>query len=286
MERRRPAALHQTVRFHRATDQLGAEGQQHPAVLGTLSLTPASVVFIDDNPVERAAVQAELPGIRVIGADPFLVRRILLWSPETQRPYLTSESRQRESMLRRQIERETEKASLSRSDFLASLSTRVTLWTVPDTGHPSFTRVFELVNKTNQFNTTRAALGQCRIQRFPAGRRHGPRLFGIRQIHRLWHRRCRLPERRIDLSIRHELPRARHGCRNRGDERAHLHGDERETWRVANGAYRRDRGQYAMPLSIYKMWVCRGSAKQLYVGRSERVSDFRGRSHDRSLKTR
>lgn len=122
-------------------------------ILDQLSLTPKSVVFVDDNPIERESVKAALPGIRVLGSDPFVVRRILLWCPETQVPARSNESKRRADMLKSQIGRESQKATMSRSDFLASLNSNITMWEISDSSHPSFTRVHELVNKTNQFNT-------------------------------------------------------------------------------------------------------------------------------------
>jgi FkbH-like protein len=118
-----------------------------------LGLTARSVVFVDDNPVERESVRAAHPGIRTLGADPFIVRRVLLWAAEMQVPLRTSESAGRESMLRQQVERETERRSVPREEFLAGLGLHVTLWRIDDTQHATFSRVFELVNKTNQFNT-------------------------------------------------------------------------------------------------------------------------------------
>ncbi|MCF4129211.1 HAD-IIIC family phosphatase [Methylobacterium sp. SyP6R] len=124
------------------------------AILQKLSLTPASAVFVDDNPVERESVKAALPGIRTIGSDPFVIRRILLWSPETQIAKRSSESQRREQMLRQQFAREEERASMSREDFLSGLGSTLSIWEVADHGHRTFSRIFELVNKTNQFNTT------------------------------------------------------------------------------------------------------------------------------------
>ena len=48
------------------------------------NLLPRSVVFLDDNPAERAAVKQAFPDIRVIEAPLYYWRRILLWSAETQ----------------------------------------------------------------------------------------------------------------------------------------------------------------------------------------------------------
>lgn len=124
------------------------------AILQKLSLTPKSAVFVDDNPVERESVKAALPGIRTIGSDPFVVRRILLWSPETQIAKRSTESQRREQMLKLQFAREDEKSSMSRDAFLSGLGSTLSIWQVKDSGHRTFSRIFELVNKTNQFNTT------------------------------------------------------------------------------------------------------------------------------------
>jgi FkbH-like protein len=123
-------------------------------LLRDFNLTAKSVVFVDDNPVERESVQLAHPGIRTLGVDPFIIRRVLLWASETQVPLRTSESAKREAMMKQQVVREAERRSLSREEFLAGLDLRVDLSRIDDAQHPSFSRVFELVNKTNQFNTT------------------------------------------------------------------------------------------------------------------------------------
>jgi len=123
-------------------------------ILNDFNLTAKSAVFVDDNPVERSSVLHAHPGIRVIGSNPFLTRRILLWSSETQTPKLTDESARRDDMVRQQISRESVRATLSRDEFLKSLSTKVTLERVNQTGAKVFSRVYELLNKTNQFNTS------------------------------------------------------------------------------------------------------------------------------------
>jgi FkbH-like protein len=119
-----------------------------------LNIKPKSLLFVDDNPVERAAVKAALPDVRVIGANPYLTRRILLWSAETQVTSLTDESIKREDMVRSQIVREQERKSLSREEFFASLGCQIEFILISGSDQKEFTRVVELVNKTNQFNTT------------------------------------------------------------------------------------------------------------------------------------
>jgi FkbH-like protein len=123
-------------------------------ILDELSLTPRNALLVDDNPVERESVRVSLPGIRVIGADPFVVRRILLWAPEIQLSTRTKETGRREEMLRRQIDRDLEKTTVSRPEFLKSLQSKLKIFRVNSASESSFSRIFELVNKTNQFNTS------------------------------------------------------------------------------------------------------------------------------------
>ena len=122
-------------------------------ILKMLSLTAKSAVFVDDHPVERAAVKAAFPEIRVIGSNPYLTRRILLWSAETQLPMRTPEARRREEMFTKQIQREQDRKTMSHEMFLASLKSEIFFFELSNSGHPSYPRVNELVNKTNQFNT-------------------------------------------------------------------------------------------------------------------------------------
>src|SRR5207237_6903915 len=72
------------------------------AILAEVNLLPKSVVFIDDNPVERAGIEAAFPEMRVLGPNPYLWRRILLWSPETQVATITAESAARTAMVQQQ----------------------------------------------------------------------------------------------------------------------------------------------------------------------------------------
>jgi FkbH-like protein len=124
------------------------------ALMRQASLTPKNVVFVDDNPVEREAVRSAFPAIRIIGANPYLTRRILLWSAETQVAQLSAESVNRDAMMRAQQEREQARAVLSRGAFLEGLGCTVAMSEVHSADDPQFARSLELLNKTNQFNTT------------------------------------------------------------------------------------------------------------------------------------
>ncbi len=123
-------------------------------IVGKTNVLPSSVVYVDDNPAERAAVEASLPGVRVLGADLYSVRRTLLWSAETQVPTVTAESARRASTVRAGIAREEARLEVSREEFLSGLGLSVRLAYVGDPGDGRLARVVELVNRTNQCNTS------------------------------------------------------------------------------------------------------------------------------------
>jgi FkbH-like protein len=66
-------------------------------------------------------------------------------------------------MIQDQVKRETAKSEMNRDDFLASLGVKVSLREITDISHASFPRAFELINKSNQFNTTgkRWSMEEC-----------------------------------------------------------------------------------------------------------------------------
>jgi FkbH-like protein len=123
------------------------------AILSQVNLLPESTVFIDDNPIETAAVQAAFPGIRTLGSDPYYLKRVLLWSSETQNVVITDESARRTEMIQSQVKREDIRGKLNRADFLESLNLRISISKVSTREDKRFPRALELINKTNQFNT-------------------------------------------------------------------------------------------------------------------------------------
>jgi FkbH-like protein len=141
-------------------------------ILRELNLRPQNAVMIDDNPVERAAIQAGLPGVRVLGSHLYYLKRILLWSSETQQPALTRESTRKTEMVHAQLQRDSVRKTLSHDEFLQTLDLHVSLSILHDTKDLHMSRALELFNKTNQFNTTgaRYTLEQCH-QHFAGGRR-------------------------------------------------------------------------------------------------------------------
>lgn len=123
-------------------------------ILATANLLPQNVAFVDDNPVEREQVSLAFPDIRVIPANPYTLKRILIWSSETQVPYITDESAARNKLMSSQAEREAVRKTMSREEFLASLSINISYNYITSDIEASLLRALELLNKTNQFNTT------------------------------------------------------------------------------------------------------------------------------------
>lgn len=140
-----------------------SKAQNLAEILREVNLRPQNVVMVDDHPVERAAIQQQLPGVRVLGSHLYYLKRILLWSPETQTPALTAEASRKTAMVQAQLEREVVRKTLSHAEFLQSLELRVSLSHIRDLRDVNLNRALELFNKTNQFNTTgaRYTLQQC-----------------------------------------------------------------------------------------------------------------------------
>jgi len=123
-------------------------------IASTLQLGIESLVFIDDHPVERARVRAELPDVAVpeMPADPALyataLHRTLLFESVT----LTGEDRKRAESYRENAQRQAlQTSSANMEDFLAGLAMRIELKPFDRANLP---RIVQLINKTNQFNLT------------------------------------------------------------------------------------------------------------------------------------
>ncbi|MBT8595651.1 HAD-IIIC family phosphatase [Polynucleobacter paneuropaeus] len=123
------------------------------SILQSVNVLPSSVVYIDDNPVERESIKKAFPGIRVLPRFHYFWRKILLWSPETQPRELTSEALRKTEMMQAQVARESLKGQLTREEFLRSLQVKLNFFEVGGSEDLKYPRVFELLNKTNQFNT-------------------------------------------------------------------------------------------------------------------------------------
>ncbi len=141
-------------------------------ILREVNILPKNVVMIDDNPGERASIEAGLPDVRVLGSHLYYLKRILLWAPEMQQPVITSESSRKTEMVQAQLERESVRRRLSHEEFLQSLHLRVTVSILHEISDVHISRTLVLFNKTNQFNTTGGRYTLEHFQRnFAAGKR-------------------------------------------------------------------------------------------------------------------
>jgi FkbH-like protein len=123
-------------------------------ILADVNVLPANTLLFDDNPRELAEVKAKFPTINVCGENHYLWRSHILYAAETQVARITGESASRTSMVQGRVKREESKQEMSREEWLRSLGMSLTVHRVTSTTDKSFARAFELLNKTNQFNTT------------------------------------------------------------------------------------------------------------------------------------
>ncbi|WP_321948510.1 HAD-IIIC family phosphatase [Paraburkholderia sp. J10-1] len=126
-------------------------------IINEVNLLPGNCVFIDDNDRELSEVKAAIPAIRCLGGNHYDWRRIILRSAETQVPIVTEESSRRTELVRAISQREASADAndgVSREEWLASLQLRQSFFLIKTPQSRYFDRAFELINKTNQFNTT------------------------------------------------------------------------------------------------------------------------------------
>jgi len=113
-----------------------------------------SLVFVDDNPVERARIREALPMVTVpeLPVDVADYVRCIADAGYFEAISFTTEDQQRAVQYTANIERETMRgAAQSMDDFLRGLEMSVEFGPITSVDLP---RVTQLVNKTNQFNTT------------------------------------------------------------------------------------------------------------------------------------
>ncbi|SDA70689.1 HAD-IIIC family phosphatase [Sinorhizobium sp. NFACC03] len=123
-------------------------------ILRETNILPQNALFIDDNPREIDEVRARFPDMRFLNENHYDWRRIVLQAPETRVARITEESARRTEMVQARVERLDMERQMSREDWLRSLQLEQQLFIMDIDDKPRFERGFELINKTNQFNTT------------------------------------------------------------------------------------------------------------------------------------
>lgn len=127
-----------------------------------------SMVFIDDNPVEREEVKSQIPEI-IIPEFPVQTSELEGFILNIYNTYFftleeTKEDKQKTKMYFDNIKRTTEmKKSNSIEDFLKSLNTKVYIWEAKET---DVKRTAQLTQKTNQFNLTTKRYTENNLKEF------------------------------------------------------------------------------------------------------------------------
>lgn len=124
------------------------------AIATELNIGIDSLVFVDDNPAERARIRAALPIVAVpeLPGDVADYVRCIADAGYFEAVSFTPDDRQRADQYAANAARETFRDSLqSMEDFLRGLEMRVVYGPFAAVDLP---RVTQLINKTNQFNTT------------------------------------------------------------------------------------------------------------------------------------
>lgn len=132
-------------------------------IANTLDIGLDSLVFIDDNPAERALVREMLPMVAVpdLPEDPALYCAALDREGYFELAAFSDEDRNRGAMYRDNAQRRVLQAEITDvNSFLKNLEMQCTVGEVDDLTLP---RVVQLINKSNQFHPTTTRYNDLRI---------------------------------------------------------------------------------------------------------------------------
>jgi FkbH-like protein len=130
----------------------------------TLNLGLDALVFVDDNPAERALIRQELPEVAVpeMPEDPAGFVRCLARAGYFEAVYYTAEDLQRAAQYRANAEREALRdAGTDMHSYLAGLQMQAH-WS--PFGENTLPRIVQLINKTNQFNLTTPRVSEAEVR--------------------------------------------------------------------------------------------------------------------------
>lgn len=131
-----------------------------------LNLGLDSMVFLDDNPLNREAMRTFLPEVETpeLPADPAQYAKFLHSLPYFAGGAITDEDKMRGNMyVTERLRKEAEKQSGSRSEFLKGLGIELT---VCEDDPSSLARLAQLTEKTNQFNVKKRPLREKEIETY------------------------------------------------------------------------------------------------------------------------
>ena len=133
------------------------------AIAEALSLGLESMVFLDDNPVERGLIREILPAVAVpeLPSDPALYARTLLAAGYFESVSFSEEDRKRAAMYQDNARRVALQSQAGDVEgYLAALSMVITFQPFDPIGRA---RVAQLINKSNQFNLTTRRYSEAEV---------------------------------------------------------------------------------------------------------------------------
>jgi FkbH-like protein len=136
------------------------------AIAQTLSLGLESMVFLDDNPVERLQVRRELPEVAVpeLPDDPALYTRVLAAAGYFEAITFSDEDRKRAAFYQDNAKRvEILSQSSDMEAYLKALEMEITLTPFDSVGRA---RIAQLISKSNQFNLTTKRYSEAEVKVF------------------------------------------------------------------------------------------------------------------------
>lgn len=131
-----------------------------------------SMVFLDDDPTNRALVRALVPEVDVpeLPVDPKEYTKFLHSLDYFTNEVVTDEDSMRGNLyVTERLRKESEKAYQSKEDFLKSLSLELTMY---ENNASCIPRLAQLTEKTNQFNTVKHPLTEAEIASYMASDDH------------------------------------------------------------------------------------------------------------------
>ncbi|MEI6044647.1 MAG: HAD-IIIC family phosphatase [Chloroflexota bacterium] len=134
-----------------------------------LNIGVDSLVFIDDNPVERALMRQMLPQVLTVEmpSDPALYRRTLLELLDLDVLALTPEDLARQRLYQEQVARQQFETQHS-TDLEAFLSDLQMTLQIAPANDLTLPRLAQLINKTNQFNLTTRRYTEAQVREMSA----------------------------------------------------------------------------------------------------------------------
>lgn len=142
------------------------KGANLRAIAARLNIGLDSLVFADDNPVEREHIRQALPDVRVLElpTDPSYFKKTLLECPWFDTLALTEADARRNQVYRQEQQRRNlQETATSLKDYHSSLGMVVNIKSADEMTIP---RISQLTQKTNQFNLTTRRYSETQIKSF------------------------------------------------------------------------------------------------------------------------